>query len=98
MGSTGRFYWVGVGVESSLGLDASEFGIRELRDDDAPDIALGESMREAAAHMDEAVDIFNTAVDEAQAAGIDVDSVVMAASRSLNLPSHNRNTEGNDIK
>ena len=73
-------YWCGVGVEPSLGLDA------ELGDDDEPDMAFSESMRVVVAHMDEAVDIFNAAVDEAQAAGIDVGSVVMAASHSLNLP------------
>ena len=69
-------YHPGAGAPALLGLQGCDFMIIERHDDDTPDAAFVKAIGQCAAHLEESERIFNAAVAEAEAAGLDVDGLL----------------------
>ena len=69
-------YHPGAGTPSALGMQGCDFMVIEPHDDDTPEGAFVKAVGQTAAHLEEAERIFNAAVVEAEAAGIDVDALL----------------------
>ena len=69
-------YHPGAGTPSSLGLQGCDFMIIERHDDDTPENAFVKAVGQCAEHLGESERIFNAAVAEAEAAGLDVEGLL----------------------